>query len=199
MIPAVLTRREAVRLGSAAAGGALAAAAPRSLLLAAAARADDREDPAVLEAAIQAEQATELTYATGLDSGLLAQPVAGFARLFAEQEREHIDALSRELRALGGTVPEPPRPADVAGLDAIGSQTDFLELAIAVENLAVAAYGQVHRKLEAPAPLRLATKIMSAEGQHLVVLRQALGAGPVESVPFAFEAGVSPPPGSGAG
>ena len=63
----------------------------------------------------------------------------------------------------------------------------------------MAAYGQAQRKLESPELLRMATQISSNEGQHLVVLRQALGAGPVASVPVAFEAGVSPAPKPAAG
>ena len=58
----------------------------------------------------------------------------------------------------------------------------------------MAAYGQAQRKLESPELLRMATEISSNEGQHLVVLRQALGAEPAAAVPVAFEAGVSPAP-----
>jgi hypothetical protein len=35
---------------------------------------------------------------------------------------------------------------------------------------------------------------MSNEGQHLVVLREAPGASPAQSVPAAFEAGTEPAP-----
>jgi rubrerythrin len=188
------TRRDALRRGAIGAAAALGVGAASSALGVAGA-AGSEDDPAVLETAIAAEQVAVLAYSTAAGSGLLEKPVAEMARLFAEQERRHLEALTEPFTDLGGTVPEPPSVADVSGLGALRSQTDFLELAIGLENAAVAAYGQAQRKLETPALLRIATEICSNEGQHLVVLRQALGAGPAAAVPVAFEAGVSPPPG----
>ena len=185
------TRRDLALRGLIGAGGALAASAtpwPEAALAAAG------DDAAILESAIAAEQAAALAYATGYDSGLLERPVAEIAKLFGEQESEHLDALARALRALGGTVPDPPAVADVEGLGAVRTQTDFLELAIGLENMTVAAYGQALRKLESEDLLRTATEINANEGQHLAVLRGALGADPAAAVPVAFEAGVSPPP-----
>ena len=80
------------------------------------------------------------------------------------------------------------------GLGAVRTQTDFLELAIGLENMTVAAYGQALRKLESEDLLRTATEINANEGQHLAVLRGALGADPAAAVPVAFEAGISPLP-----
>lgn len=188
------TRRDVLRRGAVGAGAVLAGGALSSALRAAAASADSEDDAAILETAIAAEQATLLAYSTGYESGLLEMPFAAVARLFGEQEREHIAALAASLRALGGTMPEPPTVTEVEGLDAVRSQTDFLELAIGLENTAVAAYGEAQRKLETPGLLKLTTEICSSEGQHLVVLRQALGAGAADAVPVAFEAGISPPP-----
>jgi rubrerythrin len=191
------TRRDTLRRGAIGAGAVVGANAV-SLALRASDAAGSEDDAAILETAIAAEQATVLAYSTGAGSGLLEKPIAEMARLFAEQERRHLEALMEPLTGLGGTVPEPPSVADVSGLGALGSQRDFLELAIGLENMAVAAYGQAQRKLETPALLRIATEICSNEGQHLVVLRQALGAGPAAAVPVAFETGLSPPPEPGA-
>ncbi len=196
--PNEATRRDAVRRGLIGAGAVAAASAIPTLLRVGTAFADTEDDISVLESAIAVEQTAVLAYATGYGSGLLEKPVADAARLLREQEREHADALGRALRKLGGTVPEPPTVADVEGLGAIRNQADFLEFAIGLENMLVVAYDQAHRKLESPELLRTATEIMLNEGQHLVVLRQALGARPADSVPAAFEAGLSPAPKPGA-
>ncbi len=186
-----LTRRSALR--GAIAGG-LAAAGPAPLLRAGEARADSADDAEILGTAIAAEQALLLAYETGHSSELLEAPVAATARLFAAQERDHVAALSRALRALGGSVPPRPTVADVKGLTGLGSQAGFLELAVGLENTAVAAFGQAQRRLETPELLGLATRISMNQGQHLVVLRQALGATAAGAVPVAFEAGVTPAP-----
>lgn len=185
-----LTRRSALLGGL---GGGLVAGGAGALLRAGEALADG-DEAEVLGSAIAVEQALLLAYETGQGGGLLEKGVAETARLFAGQERQHVGALSRALRDLGGSVPEPPEVADVEGLAGVRSQTGFLELAAGLENAAVAAYGQAQRKLETPELLSIATRISANQGQHLVVLRQALGAGAAEAVPVAFEAGVTPPP-----
>jgi rubrerythrin len=188
-----VNRRDILRRGSIGAAAAVGIGAMSSALGAASA-AGSEDAAAILEPAIVAEQAAVLAYSTAAESGLLERRVAGMAELFAEQERRHLDALTEPFTKLGGTVPEPPAVADVSGLGAMRGQTDFLELAIGLENVAVGAYGLMQRRLEVPALLRIATEICSNEGQHLVVLRKALGAGPAAAVPVAFETGVSPPP-----
>ncbi|MGZ8665589.1 MAG: ferritin-like domain-containing protein, partial [Solirubrobacterales bacterium] len=117
------TRRDLALRGLIGAGGALAVSAtpwPEAALAVAG------DDAAILESAIAAEQAAALAYVTGHESGLLERPVREIAKLFGEQESEHIDALARALRALGGTVPDPPVLTDVEGLGAMRTQTDFL-------------------------------------------------------------------------
>lgn len=52
--------------------------------------------------------------------------------------------------------------------------------------MAVAAYYDASKKLQQARLLQTAAQIMSNEGQHLAVLRQALGRNPV---PNAFETG----------
>ena len=188
------TRREALRRGLAAAAAAIAAGSIPSLISAENAPADSGDDASILEGAIAIEQTAVVAYASAYDSGWLSKPVADFVRLFREQEREHAEALSGALREVGGVVPSPPAPAELPGFGSVRNQEDFLGFAVRLENLAVAVYVDAQRKLLSPDLLRLATQIMSNEGQHLVVLRQALGAGPAASVPEAFEAGASPPP-----
>lgn len=193
------TRRDALRRGLTVGGAAIAAGSIPSLIRVGAARAASDGDASILEAAIAIEQSAVVAYASAYDSGFLSKPVADFARLFREQEREHAKALSRALRELGGVVPRAPAAVEIEGLSAVRNQSDFLNFAVELENTAVITYVDAHRKLQSPDLLRTCTQIMSNEGQHLVVLRQALGAGPAASVPDAFEAGIAPPPVVGAG
>lgn len=188
------TRRESMRRGLIA-GGAVIAASTIPILLRvrnAFAKADD--DASILEGAVGLEQTAVVAYDTAYDSGLLQKPVADVARLFRNQEQEHADALKTALEDLGGQAPAPPKPEDVKGLSSVKNQTQILNFAVELENMAVQAYVEAHRKLKSPDLLKTGAQIMSNEGQHLVVLRQALGASPAASVPDAFEAGTAPPP-----
>jgi hypothetical protein len=51
--------------------------------------------------------------------------------------------------------------------------------------------------LSTSAPQALSASIAASEAQHLVALRQLLGAGLTASVPEAFDTGEVPPPASG--
>jgi rubrerythrin len=118
--------------------------------------------------------------------------VADVAKLFRDQEQEHADGLTQALEGLGGAAPRPPAPQEVEELGAVQSQEEFLRFAVELENMAVVAYIDAHRRLQSPDLLKTGAQIIANEGQHLVVLRQALGASPAESVPSAFEAGSDP-------
>ena len=61
-----------------------------------------------------------------------------------------------------------------------------MNFAIELETAAVAAYLDAHRELVEAKLLQTGASIMASEGQHLVVLRRAVGQDPV---PAAFETG----------
>ncbi len=157
------TRRAVVR--GAAAGGLL-------LLLggAAAAPAQLRGDRPIVAAALAAEEALLRVY-EGAGGGGAAE--GGIARRFAEQQREHVAALSQILGQ------RPDAPGD-------GGGGDFLREAIRLEEDAIAAYYEAHQRLSDSALIKLGAGIMANHGQHLVVLREALGQDPV---PEAFATG----------
>jgi rubrerythrin len=188
------TRRDAVRRGVITGGAIVAAATIPILMRVGGAFAQTEGDGAILEGAVGLEQTAVVAYERAHESRLLDKPVADVARLFRDQEQEHADWLTRALEDLGGSAPKPPGPEDVAGLGAVSSQEDLLRFAVELENMAVVAYVDAHRKLQSPGLLKAGAQIMANEGQHLVVLRQALGASPAESVPSAFEAGTDPAP-----
>jgi rubrerythrin len=180
------TRREALGRGAVLGGAALGAAAMPSLLAPRASSAAARDDARILAAAIGLEQTAVVTYATAGSSGLLGPRLEEVARRFRDQEQEHADALIAALRQLGGRPPPPPRPSQVAGLESLRTREQVLSFAVGLELKAVAAYYEAQQALSDPGLLRTGAQIMANEGQHLVVLRQALGRQPL---PGAFETG----------
>lgn len=178
------TRRELMRRGIAAGGAVLAVGAIPRLALAQA-----KDDAAILEAALDIEQKAVVAYDAAAESGVLEPGDASTAELFRDQEQEHADGLTRALESLGGEAPAKPQsPAEVPGLAAALDQgaPAIFEFAIELETMAVAAYYDALGRLRDPQLLSAVASIMAAEGQHLVVLRQALG---LEPVPRAFERG----------
>jgi rubrerythrin len=181
------TRRDAMRRGIAA-GGALLAATSIPLLLGVrnAFAQEEDDDAAILEAAIRLEQTAVVAYDTAAGSGLLDAATTRVAELFRDQEQEHADALTTALDQLGGSAPRPPAPDAIEGLGDLRSQAEVANFAIELETMAVAAYYDAHQKLQTAELLQTGASIMANEGQHLVVLRQAVGKDPV---PNAFETG----------
>jgi rubrerythrin len=180
------TRREALQRGLIAGGGVLCASAVPALLRVGRAFAAAEGDDAVLRAAVGLEQTAVVAYGAALAGGELNPGLRATVRRIRGQEREHAAALSAALRKLGGAPPRPPRPQEIRGLQALRTQRELVAFAIELENMAVAAYYEGQQKLHDAALLRTTAQIMANEGQHLVVLRQALGRDPV---PEAFETG----------
>lgn len=177
-----VTRREAIGTG----GLILAAATVPALIAAGDALAEATNDVAILEGAAGLEQTAVVAYTSAVSGGLLDPATTRVARLFAKQEQEHLDALTAALKPLGGKVPPAPKPADVKGLSQAKTAADILTFAIALEEMAVAAYYQAQQQLQDGRLLQTGASIMANEGQHLVVLRTAAGKPPV---PNAFETG----------
>lgn len=184
-------RRDLIRRGIAAGGAVIAASSIPLLLGVRNAFAQSSGDTAIVEGAVGIEQIAVFAYATALDSGLLDKDTTVVAKLFRDHEQEHADALISVLMDLNGTVP--PKPKSVAdvdkvtkGLGDVKSQADILSFAIELETAGVAAYYDANQKLQDSKLLQTAAAIMANEGQHLVVLRQAVKKDPV---PNAFETG----------
>lgn len=173
-------------------GGAVVAASSIPVLLAvrdAFAAGDD--DTTLLTKAIRLEQVSVLAYDTILGRGLLSGRVEALTRTLRGHERRHADTLTTALTDLGGTPPPAPAgvgdvDAVVKGLGAIRTEADVLAFAIELETAAVAAYYDVQAKFIQAKLVQRGAAIMAAEGQHLVVLRQAARRPPV---PAALETG----------
>lgn len=181
------SRRDLLRRGIALGGLAVAASSIPSLLRVRNAFAAADSDGKILEAAIGLEQTAVFAYDTAVKSGVLDTQTKGVAKLFRGQEQEHADALIAAVGGFGGQAPpKPVTTKDVKGLDGLKSQRDVLRFAVELETMAVAAYYDAHRKLRDARLLQTGASIMACEGQHLVMLRQALK---TEAVPTAFENG----------
>ena len=134
-----------------------------------------------------------LAYDTAIAGGLLSPALLRVARQFRAHEQEHADALTTALTDLGGTPPPPAKGiADVdevvKGLRDVKTQADVVNFAIELETAAVAAYFDAQPKLVEAKLMQTGASIMANEGQHLVVLRRAVGKDPV---PYAFETGAT--------
>jgi hypothetical protein len=98
------------------------------------------------------------------------------------------------LKALRG-LPSPAEPSPES-LDTSGLKDDRERLLFLyeVESATIDEELSAISKLESSWPRSLLASTVANQGQHLTLLRQALGAGPLASVPGPFENGTAPPP-----
>lgn len=151
----------------------------------------DREkaaDVEILNASIGQELTLIDAYSHGLSLAARYRPVVEQLRA---QAQEHIDGLTKSIRGLGGEVEAEGGEVDYAPLK---SEADFLTLAYELESSALADDLAAAPRLEAAAPRKLAAALAASAAQHLVVLRQSLGAGLAASFPRGFDSGDIPPP-----
>lgn len=117
--------------------------------------------------------------------------LARMAAYFRAQEGEHVDAVLKALRGLGSPAEPATEPLDTSALESDRERLVFLyemESATIDEELSAIS------KLEASWPRSLLASTVANQAQHLTLLRQALGAGPLASVPVPFENGTAEPP-----
>ena len=133
-----------------------------------------REDVKVLNAALDLEHTAVAAYSAG--ARLLRGDALRAGRQFLEHEREHARALARAIRDLGGT-PNERKPAEeyARGFPTLRDQTDVLEFAVDLENVAVRAYVDSLPKLSDPKLRQAAAAIVATEAEHISVLLGALG------------------------
>lgn len=113
------------------------------------------------------------------------------AQQFRAQEQEHVDATTKTLRGIGG---EADPPAETIDTNDLKTRADSLEFLYEMESATLDAELSAVGKLTIDWPRPLIASMAASQAQHLVLLRQALGAKPSEVVPSAFETGeVSPP------
>lgn len=185
------SRRELLRRGLGLGGTAVAAASVPLLLGVRTAFAQSGSDNDIVTSAIRLENVAMLAYQAAIDSGLVTPGVTRTLIKIRDQESQHRDALIAAFSELGGRPPalsDDPGQIDVVlpGIGDLKSQRDVANFAIALEEMAVAAYYDAHSKLRTAALLQAGASIMANEGQHLTVLRTLVNQNPV---PRAFEVG----------
>jgi rubrerythrin len=116
---------------------------------------------------------------------------AVLVRRLRAHEQEYANALTKAIRGAGGEAE--PEEIEV-DLENVRGRADLLELAYAQENAALALYIEAAPRLNTDAPQTLAASLSAGHAQHLVLLRRALGASALDSVPDAFDVGELPPP-----
>jgi hypothetical protein len=147
-------------------------------------------DAGILNAALTQELTVLDAYTRGMP--LLRGDVRPLGRKLRAQEQEYVDAITKALRGLGGETEAEKTALDLSG---VGGQADFLALVYGLESTALASDLDAAPRLFTDAPRTLAASLAAGHAQHLVVLRQGLGAGLAASVPEAFDGGEVPPPG----
>jgi Ferritin-like domain len=121
----------------------------------------------------------------------LSPRFAHMASYFRAQEQEHVDAVVKALRGIEAPAATAPEEIEVGELKTDEERLVFLyELEGATIDEELSAIS----KLEAPWPRSLLSSTVADQAQHLTLLRQALGAGPLAAVPVPFENGTAPPP-----
>jgi rubrerythrin len=131
-------------------------------------------DIAILNYALTLEYLESDFYNQVIKSGKVKnKAVAGVAKTIAEDEMEHVQALTAAVKQLGGT----PAPKPKTNFDSViaGGEKKILTTAAAVENLGAAAYlGQAGR-IKSKTVLAAALSIHSVEARHAAVLNEVLG------------------------
>jgi bacterioferritin (cytochrome b1) len=147
-------------------------------------------DAEVLNQALSHELTMVDAYTRGRP--LLRGAERAVGRQLLAQEQEYADALVKAIRGLGGDAEAETEDLDFTG---VKDQAGFLDLAYELESAALASYIDAAPHLNTPAPRMLDASLAAGHAQHLVVLRQGLGAKGPAVVPEAFDGGEVPPPG----
>jgi Ferritin-like domain len=114
------------------------------------------------------------------------------ARRFRAQEQEHVDATTKTLRGLDGEA-EPPAETVEAG--DLRTPAEAMRFLYELESATIDAELHAVAELTIGWPRPLIASMAANQAQRLVLIRRALGAGPLELVPEAFETGETAAPG----
>jgi len=141
-------------------------------------------DLEIVNYALTLEYLEAAFYNQVLESGEVKdKKIAEIAKTIAEDENQHVVALTATVKQLGGTPAAKPKTNfdDVLA----GGEKKILETAATVENLGAAAYlGQAPR-IKSKEVLAAALSIHTVEGRHAAVLNSVIGKSIVPDGAFA--------------
>ncbi len=150
----------------------------------------DREgDAAILNQILSRQSAAIEAYRETLPA--LKGRVLALAELFRAQEQEHVDGLLEALRGLAEKAEPEPELIEAEGLR---TGADHLHFFYEIESATIDAELSAVANLTSPAARTLLASTVANQAQHLVLLRRALGARPLATVPAPFETGTTPAP-----
>ena len=141
------------------------------------------QDVRILNTAIAAEHDAVAAYQVGAESGLLQADVLKVAVKFQGHHKEHVDALAKAVRSLGGKPAGSLDRYDFP-VDRLRNQSDVLQFAAGLERGAVSAYAGAVPVFDNRDLSAAAASILADEAMHWAVLRHALGLDPVPGAFF---------------
>jgi hypothetical protein len=150
---------------------------------------EESADAELLNKVLGRQEAASAAYSKVTSS--LSPALSRRALIFRRQEQEHIDAVLKALRGL--KAPAEPREEEIP-VPEMETERERLEFLYEVENGTIDEELSAISQLEAAWPRSLLASTVANQAQHLTLLRQALAAGPLASVPEPFEDGTTPPP-----
>lgn len=142
-----------------------------------------QQDIRILNTAIAAEHEAVAAYQLGAESGLLEAGVLKVAVTFQGHHKEHIDALVKAVRSLGGQDAHAKADYNFP-VEKLKQQADVLQFAAGLERGAVSAYAGAIPVFDNRDLSAAAASILADEAMHWAVLRSALGLDPVPGAFF---------------
>lgn len=153
------------------------------------AQGEKEADETVLNEILARQLAAAAAYGEALPHLHGADLAAG--RQFRAQEQEHVDATTKLLRKIGGQADPPAETIETSELK---TREDVLTFLYEMESSTMAAEFTAIGKLNLGWIRPLLGSMAANQAQHLVLIRRALGAKPLETVPEPFETGETPAP-----
>jgi hypothetical protein len=150
---------------------------------------EEPADGAVLNKVLGRQEAVIAAYGRVIPQ--LPPRLARMAAYFRAQEQDHVDAVLKAMRGLGSAAESSEEMIEVGEMKTDRERLEFL---YEVESATIDEELSAISSLEASWPRSLLASTVANQAQHLTLLRQALGAGPLASVPVPFEDGTAAPP-----
>ena len=160
-------------------------------------------DPELLRDLVAIEQLLIVVYRRVIATGLLSPRVHRVARRVLSQEVAHASAVTRALRAVGGTAARPLHTTDaidkalsdlkVTGqVSELRNEHDCVHLLLDLEMAAEGAYFKAISELRSITLSQLAVTILASEAQHQTAVSEARRPGDAsQAVPTSFVKGKS--------
>ncbi len=139
--------------------------------LSASAQASGSDDLAILSLALTAEQLATAAYSKAVAAKPFTGPLKTYLEQALQQESEHVNAIRKAIRALGGRVPDEPKFTFSQGV--FENPLLLLRLLNTLEEAFVGAYLGALPLLKDKSLVAVAGSILGVEAGHRVLIREA--------------------------